>query len=127
MATIDRATVLVVDDEPTVRATLASSLADGGFVVLTAEDSYDAIRVLTEHPEIDLLLTDLVMPHSTNGFDLARQAKLMRPLLKVMYITAFAETEETDRGPKYGDVVRKPFRQDRLVRDIWRTLTADGV
>jgi CheY-like chemotaxis protein len=126
MATIDRATVLVVDDEPTVRTTLAKSLADGGFAVLTAEDSYDAIRVLSDHPEIDLLLTDLVMPRSTNGFDLARQAKLMRPHLKVMYITAFAEAEETDRGPKYGDIVRKPFRQDRLVRDIWRTLTATG-
>src|SRR5689334_10932969 len=109
MAEIDRATVLVVDDEPAVRTTLASSLADGGFAVLTAEDSYEAIRVLTDHPEVDLLLTDLVMPQSTNGFDLARQAKLMRPHLKVMYVTAFAEVEETDHGPKYGDVVRKPF------------------
>jgi CheY-like chemotaxis protein len=127
MASIDKATVLVVDDESTVRATLAMSLADSGFTVLTAENGYDAIRVLSDHPEIDLLLTDIVMPHRENGFDLARQAKLMRPHLKVMYITAFAEMEETDRGPKYGEVVRKPFRQDRLVRDIWRTLTAAGV
>jgi CheY-like chemotaxis protein len=127
MIKTDRVTVLVVDDEPAVRTTLALSLADGGFDVLAAADAYDAIRVLSDHPEVDLLLTDLVMPRSVSGFDLARQAKLMRPHLKVMYITAFAEMEETDRGPKYGDVVRKPFRQDRLVRDIWRTLTAGGI
>jgi DNA-binding NtrC family response regulator len=63
-------TVLVVDDEPLIRMTLADCLADEGYTVLEASNVLEAVAVLGRH-RIDALITDVDMPGALNGFDLA--------------------------------------------------------
>jgi CheY-like chemotaxis protein len=123
-------TILVVDDEPGLRELAADLLSESGFRVLQAADGYEALRVLSREDRIELLLTDIVMP-GLGGFALARQARLMRPELKILYITAFAseygasEYGASDPGPRYGPVLHKPYHIDELVAEVRQAL-AEG-
>jgi DNA-binding response OmpR family regulator len=99
---------------------VAAILRQHGFTVLVAEDGYAAIRLLMEFP-VDLMFTDVVMP-GLNGFELAEQAKLIRPSLRVLYATAWGERLQ-DRGRvRYGKVLGKPLRAEELVAEIRRAL-----
>jgi len=109
-------TILVVDDEPELRGIVIEVLADPGWMAIGAADAYEALRILAER-RIDLLITDVKMP-GMNGFQLARQAKLMLPALLVIYISGYyARTEQSD-GPTFGRLIRKPFRTAELLREI---------
>jgi CheY-like chemotaxis protein len=116
-------TILVVEDESTVRDFLLRLLSDKGFTVITAQDAYEAIRVITER-HIDLLFTDIVMP-GADGFDLAAQAKLIRPNLRVLYSTGYAEKAKGRFGPRYGRLLEKPIRADALLAAIEKALDGD--
>lgn len=115
--------ILVVEDESTVRDFLLRLLSDKGFTVITAQDAYEAIRVIAER-HVDLLFTDIVMP-GVDGFDLAAQAKLIRPSLKVLYSTGFAEKAKGRFGPRYGKLLEKPIRADALIAAIEKALSGD--
>ena len=115
--------ILVVEDESTVRDFLLRLLSDKGFTVITAQDAYEAIRVIAER-HVDLLFTDIVMP-GVDGFDLAAQAKLIRPSLKVLYSTGFAEKAKGRFGPRYGKLLEKPIRADALIAAIEKALGGD--
>src|SRR5256885_581297 len=99
-------TLLIVDDEPQVREVLGQSLEAFGFVVLMAYDAYEAVRLLSDRM-VDVLITDVRMPE-VNGFELARQAKLMRPSLHVIYISGHFTKIEHGDGPTYGLLMHKP-------------------
>src|ERR1043165_7116190 len=81
-----------------------------------------AIRMLVERP-IDLLITDVQMAE-LNGYELARQAKLMSPRLKVIYMTGGVTDDERGDGPVYGPLVLKPIGALALMRRIKRELAA---
>lgn len=115
--------ILVVEDESTVRDFVLSLLSDKGFTVLSAEDAYEAIRVIAER-HVDLLFTDIVMP-GADGFDLAAQAKLIRPSLKVLYSTGFADKAKGRFGPRYGRLLEKPIRAEALVSAIEKALAGE--
>jgi len=117
-----RYTILVVEDETTVRDFLLALLAGHGFTVLSAGDAYEAIRVIAER-HIDLLFTDIVMP-GASGFELAAQAKLIRPNMKILYSTGFAEKAKGRDAVRYGKVLEKPVRADVLTEEIFRTLAS---
>ena len=108
---------LVVDDDPQVLAVVAEILAAPGFTVLTAHDGYEAIRILVER-HVDLMITDARMP-GLDGIQLGLQAKLMRPRLHIIYITAFADAA---RDARHGKVLRKPVRAAELVRTVEQEL-----
>lgn len=113
-------TILVVDDEPELRDIVTEVLSDPGWTAIGAADGYEALRVLAER-WVDLLITDVKMP-GMNGFQLARQAKLMRPSLLVIYVSGYyARTDQSD-GPIFGRLIRKPFRTAELLREIERQL-----
>ncbi len=114
-------TILLVDDEPEIREVVSTALADERYHVLTASDGYEAVRLLWEH-WVDLLITDVRMPGSVNGFQLAQQAKLMRPNLHVLYISGYYATADRNAGPTYGPLLEKPVRPDDLLREIQREL-----
>jgi CheY-like chemotaxis protein len=120
------ATIMVVEDEPEIRELVATSLAVEGFQVLCAEDGLDALCQLDTHPEVDLLFTDIVMPGDLHGFDLARQARLIRPGIKLLYTSGFALSAALRlTGPiEDARLVRKPYRLNQLIREIRRTLDA---
>ena len=87
--------------------------------MLVARDGYEAIRLLVEH-HVDLLFTDVVMP-GISGFELARQAKLIRRNLSVLYATGFAD-QAKGKGIRYGKILEKPIRADEILAEISQAL-----
>lgn len=116
-------TVLVVDDEAAIRMVVVDRLQERGYQVLDAEDAASALRQIERIPKIDLLLTDVGLPGGTNGRQLADAARTMRPGLKVLFVTGFADPAVI-AGPKGNpglEVLSKPFTLEELcmrVRDI---------
>jgi CheY-like chemotaxis protein len=119
------ATVMVVDDDPDVLATLASMLKVSGHAVVEAGNGIEALNVLDRGESLDLLLTDVIMP-GLNGFNLARMARSRRPGLKVLYLTGWFQTAETmlDHGEKYGKLLTKPILPEDLKREVNAVLAA---
>lgn len=115
-------TILVVEDESDVRDLVMRLLSEKGFGVLTAKDGYDALRILAEH-RVDLLFADIVMP-GIDGVQLARQAKLMQPGLKVLFATGYAQKATERQAMHVGRVLFKPVRQAELVREVESLLAA---
>lgn len=111
--------ILVVDDDPALREIIVSVLSEPGYLVFSASDGYEAIRILVERP-IDLLLTDIVLP-GLSGFELAKQARVMRPSLHVIYISGFYDQIHPNAGPS-GGFMHKPFRARDLTCAVSREL-----
>jgi signal transduction histidine kinase len=116
------ARVLLVDDDIPVRETTAMILDSLGYVVIQADDGDAALRILQTGEEVDVLLTDVAMP-VMSGRDLARQAKLMRPALPVVFITGFADPQTLNGDESLKRLVRKPFRPTLLAAQIEAALT----
>jgi CheY-like chemotaxis protein len=114
-----RFTTLIAEDDARVRDGVVALLREHGFVVLVAEDGDAALRLLVAH-EVDLLLTDVAMP-GINGFEIAQQAKSMRPGLRLLCMTGYAE-EAADKGILYGKVIQKPFGAGQLLAEITQAL-----
>jgi two-component system cell cycle sensor histidine kinase/response regulator CckA len=83
-------TVLVVDDEPGVRALARRILEGGGYTVLEAENGADALATLRSPVPIDFLIADLDMP-VMRGEDMAKEVRRMRPDLRILFVTAHSE------------------------------------
>jgi CheY-like chemotaxis protein len=98
-------TLLLVEDDPEIREATSALVREHGFRILAAEDGYEAIRVLVDH-QVDLLFTDIAMP-GISGVQPARQAKLMRGDLRVLYITGDA-AQASGKGILYGKLLQKP-------------------
>jgi DNA-binding response OmpR family regulator len=112
-------TILLVDDDLELRDVVVAILTEPGYTVLTASDGYEALRTLVDR-SVDLLITDVKMP-GISGFELARQAKLMRPNLHVIYLSGQASGLDR-KGPTYGVLVHKPLRAGELLEIIEREM-----
>jgi CheY-like chemotaxis protein len=112
------ATILVVDDTAEVLEVTASILEDAGYAALRCRGSREALAVLKDGPAIDLLLTDVTMPGEIDGFELAREVRVMRPMLPIAYITGYFHLQPNDMGELLGPILRKPYRRDDLTRQI---------
>jgi len=108
-------TVLVVEDEPTVRSFGVSALGELGYRPIEAENPADALELLDLHPEIDILFTDVVMP-DMNGRQLADAALKRRPDLKVLFTTGYTRNAVVHNGVLDAGVhlLSKPFTIDQL-------------
>ena len=120
----DGETVLVVEDEAEVRRLSAEALRELGYAVVEAPDAARALALLPDLPRADLLFTDIVMP-GLNGFQLAEQARAMRPDLKVLYTTGYAHGAGGEEAAVTAAVLAKPFEVDQLARKVRDAL--DGV
>ena len=119
-------TVLVVDDEPSIRMLLAEILDDLGYAALEASDSVAGLRVLQSDVRIDLLVTDVGLPGGMNGRQMADAARVSRPDLKVLFITGYAESSILGNGhlaPGMA-VVTKPFSMDEMEEKIRAAIEA---
>lgn len=112
------ATILVVDDTAEVLELTASILKEAGYAVLRCADSRTALPVLRDGHAVDLLLTDIAMPGGMDGFELAQQARIARPLLPVAYMTAGQTQKPSDSAEVFGPILRKPYRRHDLIRHI---------
>jgi PAS domain S-box-containing protein len=111
-------TVLVVEDEPVVRSLILEVLADLGYQALEAVDGPSGLKVLESKQRIDLLVSDVGLP-GLNGRQLADHARLMRPHLKVLFITGYAEQAAIASGflAPGMEMITKPFAiEDLAVR-----------
>jgi PAS domain S-box-containing protein len=113
-------TVLVVEDEPSLRAMVVRQLQDLGYRVLHAPDGATAQRILRTEPVIDLLFTDVVMPGGINGRALAEDARRLRPGLPVLFTSGYAETALLHHGRLEPGMhlLTKPFKKQDLARKI---------
>src|SRR5919199_3630971 len=83
------ATILVVDDDESLRLLMVSLLTRSGYRTLAARNGDEALRIIASEPGIDLLLTDIVMPGQLDGFALAAKALQLRPALKIVYTSGY--------------------------------------
>jgi PAS domain S-box-containing protein len=113
-------TVLVVDDEPTVRMLVEEALAGLGYHLLTAEDGVQGLAMMNALPRIDLLVTDVGLPGGINGRQLADAALGRHPHLKILFITGYAESAVIGKGelPSAMHIMTKPFSLDALALRI---------
>jgi signal transduction histidine kinase/CheY-like chemotaxis protein len=112
--------VLVIDDEPSIRMLITDVLSDTGYSVLEASDGPAGLRVLQSAARIDLLITDVGLPGGMNGRQVADAARTLRPDLKVLFITGYAENALMGNGhlEKGMHVLAKPFEVERLAIKI---------
>jgi PAS domain S-box-containing protein len=113
-------TVLVVDDEPSVRMLVAEVLDELGYSAIEAADGISGLNVLHSDVRIDLLITDVGLPGGVNGRQMADAAREKRPGLKVLFITGYAENAAVGNGylEPGMHVLTKPFAMDRLAARI---------
>ena len=113
-------TVLVVDDEPTVRMLVTEVLEDLGYTAIEAADGASGLKVLQSDVRIDLLVTDVGLPGGINGRQVADAARVARPNLKVLFITGYAENAVLSHGhlDPGMHVMTKPFAMEALASRI---------
>jgi hypothetical protein len=118
-------TILLVDDEPSIRELAGRVLREQGYHVLDAGDSATALMITRQHPgPIDLLITDVVMP-GMNGRDLARWVKSSRPGAEVLYISGYPDS--SNGLPWTGSpavCLLKPFSPQELTRKVRERLNS---
>ena len=107
----DGETVLLIEDEDTLRQLIREVLGDAGYTVLGAEDGPTGLRMLQAGGRIDLLVTDVGLPGGMNGRQVADAGRSMRPGLKVLFITGYAESAAVGNGlmEEGMEVMTKPF------------------
>ncbi len=113
-------TVLVVDDEPVVRMLVMEVLEDLGYAAVEAGDGAAGLAVLQTGRRIDLLVTDVGLPGGMNGRQVADAARTLRPELKVLFITGYAENALVSDGQLETGmyVMTKPFAMEALAARI---------
>jgi diguanylate cyclase (GGDEF)-like protein len=117
-------TILVVDDDGSLRKMAREFLEGRGYQVLTATDGADALRVADKHKgPIHLVVTDVVMP-KMNGWELAKHLAHRRPQTKVLYVSGYADDTIVRQGlPEVeGSFLRKPFTLDILAYKLREAL-----
>ena len=114
--------ILVVDDEPSIREFLQIMLAREGYEVSCAEDGREAITLFEKSP-FDVVLADIRMP-KTSGFEVLNRIKELSPGTKVIMITAYASFESAVESMKEGayDYIAKPFNVDEVKRTVSNAL-----
>jgi CheY-like chemotaxis protein len=113
--------VLVVEDEALVNMFITSELRAAGHEVLTAFDADEAIRILEERNDIDLVFTDIQMPGSMDGLKLAAAVKLRWPPIRILVTTGKA-VPTPEQMPAGSAVIPKPYK----IQDVLKAVHGSG-
>lgn len=118
-------TVLVVDDEPTVRLFVSEALSSLGYVVIQAADSLAGLKLLRSDTAIDLLVTDVGLPGGADGRQMAKEGRESRSGLPVLFMTGYAEPSMAIQMPSSAPtaVLTKPFALDALTSKVAELLS----
>jgi len=118
--------VLLVDDEPSVRAVPERLLAKKGFKVITADDGNQALEVISRHhDEIDLIISDLTMPNLT-GKGLCAELRRRKIAIPVILCSGFLpdwEEFEVETGGSAAAFIQKPYSLNRLFETVQAVLS----
>jgi PAS domain S-box-containing protein len=122
-------TILVAEDDPFVRSSVILRIESLGYSVVAAVNGNDALLKLRAHPEIDMLFTDIVMPGGMNGWELADQARQIRPGLPVVYSSGYAleMLAQQGRAPAQSIILVKPYRKVELAERLREALSANSM
>ena len=116
--------VLVVEDDDRLRRLTLARLGELGYRTLEAADGPSALELLDQHPSVDMVFSDLVMPGGLSGYDVCDEARKRRPDLKVLLTSGYAE--ETIEPEKLSSarisLLRKPYRLAALAEALDQTL-----
>jgi signal transduction histidine kinase/CheY-like chemotaxis protein len=117
-------TILVVDDEIALMEMAQDILESVGYHVLTACNGADALEILSNSPEIDLLFSDVVMPNGMNGYELSEQATNKQSDLKVLLTSGITEdlVPHKSHSANKGKLLKKPYNLSQLVKQVRSTL-----
>ncbi len=119
------ATVLVVEDEPAVREIAVAILSDLGYRVVEAADGEQALQVFgTYMADVDLLLTDVVLPGQVRGRELGERIRAIRPGVRVLFMSGYTENSIVHHGRLDDGVqlIGKPFSREQLARKVQEVL-----
>ena len=118
-------TILLVEDSDVVRDVIARMLEEGGFTVLQASGGEEALAFARRGGlQIDLLLTDIVMPE-VSGVELADRMERERPDVRILFMTGYAEEVVVNEGilGKNRECIGKPFTQEQITRRVRKILS----
>jgi PAS domain S-box-containing protein len=118
-------TILLVEDDPRLRRVLSRRLRSLGYQVIEADNGAAAMAHLTEHPEVALVFTDMVMPGGMTGLELAEAALAVGPALKILFTSGYAEPAIARLGLRKGAWLKKPYTADELAEKV-RDVLHDG-
>jgi signal transduction histidine kinase/CheY-like chemotaxis protein len=124
------ATILLVEDEAAVREIAAAILRSLGYRLLEAPDGDEALRVFGAHTaEVDLLLTDVVLPGKVRGRELSERITAIRPQVKVLFMSGYTENSIVHHGRLDDGVqlIGKPFKREVLARKVAEVLGVAAV
>ena len=119
----DKTTILVVEDEALIRMVSADVLADAGYRVLEAQDADEAIEIMERADHVELLFTDIRMPGSMDGLELASFVHAHWPDVRLLVTSAHRSLSESEI-PDDGRFVAKPYDLGRLVSEIRSLISA---
>lgn len=120
----DPMSIMVVDDDPDVRAFIVTTLEEQGYQVREAGDGGEAIAALAHEPS-DLVIIDFIMP-GMSGADVARQILQQRPEQQIMFVSGYSETEAVKQAAPGAPLLAKPFRAEALNKAVRGALTPQG-
>ncbi|HMB43837.1 MAG TPA: response regulator [Luteimonas sp.] len=105
--------ILLVEDDPDVQLVTVEALRYMGYAVLTADEGAAGLEIIQRDQDIDILLTDVVMPKGMSGVDLLQKARELRPGLKVLLVSGYARGQ-LPTIPDGCDFLAKPYRVEDL-------------
>ena len=122
--TAGRETILVVEDDPRLRKTAVNILRGGGYQVIEAGDANEALHLLDETPQLDLLFSDMVLPGGMSGSYLARAVLERRPDMRILFASGYAADSELSEAlpGRVIEMLAKPYRQSDLMQKIRQIL-----
>ena len=110
------AVILVVEDDADVCAAVVETLESSGYRVLSARDGPEALTALDEHPCIDLMFSDVMMPHGISGVELMQAAHRLRPDLRILLTSGYSA--QAFEGTLEFPLIKKPYRLAELIQRI---------
>jgi CheY-like chemotaxis protein len=111
--------VLVVDDDRLARSVIVNMLELKGYTIKEANSTHEALDFLRSRERIDLLVTDFYMPGNLNGEQFVKLARSLRPGLKVLYATGYADAlHEDTAGNADTQILAKPFQLNTLLGKV---------
>ena len=117
--------ILVVEDETEVRRLVTDTLRDAGYIVLSASSAREGLRLIQDNPSLQVLLTDIGLPEGMSGRELAARARELRPGLRVIFMTGYAQGEDIKLTEGDG-LLAKPFNSSALLLRVNEALATRG-
>jgi len=111
----DPRTILVVEDELFIRMSAIATLKDAGFWTLEAHNSAQALEILSRHPEVSIMMTDVRMPGKMDGFALVARVLIDYPAIRSIIVSSNATAAQASNAGAFG-FVPKPYLPDTIIQ-----------